>query len=161
MIGQQGQIMITVMWFIHIVEPLLSKLIDPEFSPRIALGDYSILLSCHTTTMNVNHVKAQSGPIVLTSPFSEQYSQFTGVWPESPQVNLLCTKYTYTHLGLRYISVHHTHPNIKHVLHRGCVVPNRQHFAHCICTQNYGRATYYYHHDMYVCTKAVEGLGTI
>ena len=72
------------------------------------------------------------------------------VWPESPQVNLLYTKYTYTHLGLRYISVHHTHPNIKHVLHRGCVVPNRQHFAHCICTQNYGRATYYYHHDMYV-----------
>ena len=40
-------------------------------------------------------------------------------------------------------------------------MPNRQHFAHCICTQNYGRATYYYHHDMYVCTRAVEGLGTI
>ena len=57
--------------------------------------------------------------------------------------------------------MHHTHPNIKHVLHRGCVVPNRQHFAHCICTQNYGRATYYYHHDMYVCAKVVEGLGTI
>ena len=75
-------------------------------------------------------------------------------WPESPQVNLLCTKYTYTHLGLRYISVHHTHPNIKHVLHRGCVVPNRQHFAHCICTQNYGRATYYYHHDMYTYVPA-------